>query len=124
MLEPINSTLVITSGLHQLDLIKLQLLTKEELKGIVEGNSKLYNDRIEDWLFFKVYMFYESPDDGDVPVSRPYKCTQIVHPKCVTAQNFFGLDTTKRKEKKFVLNESFVCKSGLCDIYKDVCDHD
>ena len=74
--------------------------------------------------FLKYTCVYEAPDDGDVPVSRPFKCTQFIHPKCVAAWKFFGLDKTKRQEKEFVLNECFVCKSGLCDIYKDVCDHD
>ena len=46
------------------------------------------------------------------------------HPQCVISWKFFGLDTTKRKENKCILNECFVCKSDLCDIYKDVYDHD
>ena len=41
----------------------------------------------------------------------------------ITAWKFFGLDKTN-KEKKFVSNECFVCKSGICDIYKDLYDHD
>jgi len=42
---------------------------------------------------------------------------------CVTVWKFFGLDQTN-KEKKSVSNECFVCKSGLCDLYKDLYDHD
>ena len=87
-------------------------------------NSKLYNDRIEERLSWKVCMFYESPDDGGVPVSRQFKCTHFFHPKCVTTWKFFGLDKTKRKEKKFISNECFGCKSGRCYIYKDLYDHD
>ena len=41
----------------------------------------------------------------------------------ITAWKFFGLDKTN-KEKKIVSNECFVCKSGLCDLYKDLYDHD
>ena len=44
-------------------------------------------------------------------------------PKCVTAWKFFGLDKAN-KERKFVSNECFVCKSGLCNFYKDLYDHD
>ena len=57
MFEPITITLVITTGLNELDLIKLKLPTEKELKSIVEGNSKLYNDRIEERLFCKVCIF-------------------------------------------------------------------
>ena len=57
--EPINSTLVFAAGLNELDLIKLKLPTKEEINGIVKGNFKLYNDRIEERLFCRVCMFYE-----------------------------------------------------------------
>ena len=73
--EPINSILVFAAGLNELDLIKLKLPTKEELNGIVEGNFKLYNDRIEERLFCRVCMLYEWPDDGGVPVYKPFKCT-------------------------------------------------
>ena len=45
------------------------------------------------------------------------------HPKCVTAWEFFGLDQTN-KEKNFFSNECFIYKSGLCDLYKDLYDHD
>ena len=41
MFEPIFSTLAFTTGLNELDLVKLKLPTKEELKGIIEGNSKM-----------------------------------------------------------------------------------
>ena len=124
MFESIFFTLVSTAGLNELDLIKLKLPTKEELKGIVEGNSKIYKDRMEDRVPCKVCMFYESPDDGDFLVSRPFKCTHFFHPKCITAWKFFGLDKKKRKENKFASNECFVCKTGICDIYKDLYDHD
>ena len=48
----------------------------------------------------------------------------FLSPKCVTTWKFFGLDKTKRKEKKFISNECVGCKSGLCYIYKDLYDHD
>ena len=112
--EPTYSTLVFTPGLKELDLIKLKLSIEKELKGIIEGNFKLYNDRIEKRFSCKVCNFYESPDDEGFLVSRPFKCTYFFHPKCVTTWKFFGLD----KER------CFVCKSGLCDIYKDLYDHD
>ena len=63
MFELVFSTLVFTAGLNELDLIKLKLPSKEELKIIVEGNSKMYNDSIEDRLSCKVCNFFESPDD-------------------------------------------------------------
>ena len=88
MCEPINSIIVFTTRLNELDLIKLQLLNKEELNGIVEGNFKMYNDRIEDRLSCKVCRLYESPDDGGVSFSRLFKCTHFFYPKCVTAWNF------------------------------------
>ena len=75
LFDAVNSTLVFTAGLNELDLIKLKLPTKEELKGIVESNSKMYNDRIEDRVSCKMCMFYESPDDGGLPAFRPFKCT-------------------------------------------------
>ena len=85
LFDAVNSTLVFTAGLNELDLIKLKLPSKEELKSIVEGNTEMYNDRIEDRLSCKVCNFFEIPDDGYLPVSRPFKCTHFFHPKCVTA---------------------------------------
>ena len=83
----------------------------------------MYNYRIDERLSCKVCIFYETPDDGCLPISRPIKCTHFFHPKCVTAWKFFGLNQ-KNKENKFVSNECFVCKNGLCDLYKDLYDHD
>ena len=57
MFEPVFYTLVFTAGLNELDLINLKLPFKEESKGIVEGNSEMYNDRIEDRLSCKVCNF-------------------------------------------------------------------
>ena len=85
LFEPVNSTSMFTTGLNEFDLIKLKLPYKEEFKGIVEGNSEMYNDRIEDRLSCKVCNFFKTPDDGCLPVSRPFKCTHFFHPKCVTA---------------------------------------
>ena len=63
LFESVDSTLVFTTGLNELDLIKLKLSSKEELKGIVEGNSEMYNDRFEDRLSCIVCNFFETPDD-------------------------------------------------------------
>ena len=57
LVEPVNSTSMFTTGLNEFDLIKLKLPSKEEFKGIVEGNSEMYNDRIEDRLSCKVLIF-------------------------------------------------------------------
>ena len=84
LFEPVNSTLVFTTVLNELNLIKLELPSKEELKGIVEGNLEMYNDRIEDILSCKMCIFFEIPDDECLPVARPFKCTHFFHPKCVT----------------------------------------
>ena len=67
--------------------------------------------------------FYQTPENGCLPISRPFKCTHFVYPKRVTAWKFFGLDQTN-KEMRCVLNECFVCKSGLCKLYKDLYDHE
>ena len=67
------------------------------------------NDRIEDRLSCKVYIYFETFNDGSLPVYRPFKCTHFCHPKCVTAWKFFGLDKTN-KEKKCVSNKSLVVK--------------
>ena len=58
LFESVDSTLVFTTGLNELDLINLKLPSKEESKGIVEGNSEMYNDRIEDRLSCKVCNFF------------------------------------------------------------------
>ena len=58
LFEPVNSTLVFTTVLNELNLIKLELPSKEELKGIVEGNLEMYNDRIEDILSCKMCIFF------------------------------------------------------------------
>ena len=46
----VNSTLVFQAALNELDLIKLKISYKEELKGIVEGNMEMYNIRIDERL--------------------------------------------------------------------------
>ena len=123
LFEDKDSTVVFQAALNELDLIKFKIPFKEELKCIFEGNMDMYSNRIDERLSCKVCNFYISPDDQGLPISRPFKCTHFYHPQCVTAWKFFGLDQTN-KEKKFVSNECFVCKSGLCDLYKDLYDHD
>ena len=118
-----DSTVVFQAALNELDLIKLKIPFKDELKCIVEGSMDMYNNRIDNKLSCKVCNFYETPDDGCLPISRPFKCTHFFHHKCVNAWKFFDLDQTN-KEKKTVSNECFVYKSGLCDLYKDLYDHD
>ena len=52
---------------------------------------------------------YESPDDGGLPVSRPFICTHFFYPKFVTAWKFFGLNKKSRKENIFFkMNVLFV----------------
>ena len=85
LFDDVNSTLVFQVVLNELDLIKLKIPYKEELKCIVEGNTEIYNIRIEDRLSCKVCIFFQTPDDGYLPVSRPFKCTHFFHPKCATA---------------------------------------
>ena len=101
MLEDKDSTVLFQAALNELDLIKFKIPFKEELKCIFEGSMDMYNNRIDERLSCKVCNFYESPDDGCLSISRPFKCTHFFHPKCVTAWKFFGLDQTT-KEKKFV----------------------
>ena len=60
----------------------------------------MYNIRIDERLSCKVCNFYQKAVVGCLPISRPFKCTHLFHPKCVTAWKFFGLDQTN-KEKKF-----------------------
>ena len=73
MYEPVNSTFVFSTGLNELDIIKLKLPNEVQLKTIIEGKFKLYNDRIEDRLSCKVCNFYELADDGGVSGLRPFK---------------------------------------------------
>ena len=75
----------------------------------------MYNSRIDERLSYN--------EDGCLPISRPFKCTHFFHTKRVTAWKLFSLDQTN-KEKNIVSNEYFVYKSGLCDLYKDLYDHD
>ena len=56
-----QSTLVFSTGLNDIDLIKLKLPSETELKYIAEGNNKLYNDRIEDRISCKGCKFYDKP---------------------------------------------------------------
>ena len=57
MYEPVNSTFMFFTRLNELDIIKLKLLNEGELKAIIEWNSKVYNDRIEDRLIGKIFNF-------------------------------------------------------------------
>ena len=75
LFDVVNSTLVLQAALNDLDLIKLKIPYKEELKGIVEGNMEIYNIRIDERLSCKVCNVYQTPEDGCLPISRPVKCT-------------------------------------------------
>ena len=59
MFGPVFSTLVFIAGLNELDLIKLKLPTKEELKGIIEGNSKMYSRYLVMCLIFMNHLTME-----------------------------------------------------------------
>ena len=96
LFDAVNSALVFQAALNELDLIKLTITYKGELKCIVEGNMEMYNCRIDEKLSCKVCNFYQTPENGCLPISRPFKCTHFFHPKCVTAWKFFGLDQTNK----------------------------
>ena len=66
LFEPVNSTLVSTAELNELNLIKLKLPSKEELIGIVEGKSEMYNHRIEDRLSCNMCKRFVTPDNENV----------------------------------------------------------
>ena len=63
LFDDVNSTLVFQAALNELDLIKLKIPYKEELKCIVEGNMEMYNIRIDERLSQKVCNFYQMPED-------------------------------------------------------------
>ena len=54
LFDAVNSTLAFQTALNELDLIKLKIPYKEELKFIVEGNMEMYNFRIDEILSCKV----------------------------------------------------------------------
>ena len=81
----------------------------------------MYNKIIEDILSCKVRNFYDAPDTGGVPDSRQFRFTHLFHPLCVTAWKVRGLKITKGEGHP---NQYFVCKSGICDKYIDLYDHD
>ena len=54
LFDAVNSTLAFQTALNELDLIKLKIPYKEELKFIVEGNMEMYNFRIDERLSCKV----------------------------------------------------------------------
>ena len=64
MFEPINSKLVFTAGLNELDLIKLKLPTKEKLKFIVEKTPsctmiELKKDYLVKYICFMNHLMME-----------------------------------------------------------------
>ena len=59
LFDAVNSTIVFQAVLNELDLIKLKIPYKEELKGIVEGNMEMYNIRIDERLSCKVCIFFK-----------------------------------------------------------------
>ena len=61
LFDAMDSTLVFQAALNELDLIKLKLPYKEELKRIFEGNMEMYNIRIDERLSCKVCNFYQTP---------------------------------------------------------------
>ena len=77
LFDDVNSTLVFQAVLNELDLIKLKIPYKEELKCIVKGNMDMYNIRIDKRLSCKVCNFYQTLEDRCLPISRPFKCTHF-----------------------------------------------
>ena len=63
LFDYVNFTLVFEAALNDLDLIKLKIPYKEELKCIIEGNMDMYNIRIDERLSCKVCNFYQTPED-------------------------------------------------------------
>ena len=63
LFDDVDSTVVFQAALNELDLIKLKIPYKEELKYIVEGRVDMYNSRIYERLSCKVCNFYQTPED-------------------------------------------------------------
>ena len=72
----------------------------------------MYNEIPKNRLSCKVYNFYDAPDSGGVLDSRPFKCTHVFHPLCVTVWKVHDLNITKGEGHP---NQFFVCKSGICN---------
>ena len=77
LFEPMVSILFFSGRLNELDVIKLKLPSEAGLKGITEGNKKLYNERIKYRLSWKVFNCYDVPDASCFPDSRPFNCTYL-----------------------------------------------
>ena len=109
-----------SAGLDELDPIKLNILSEAELNCIVEGNRKLYKDRIEDILSCRICNCYNVTDVGDILNSTPFQYLHYYYP--VYLSEWKNHDLTKGNSEGCP-NVYFVCGSILSGTYTDLYDY-
>ena len=92
-------------GLNEVDLTKLNILSQDELIGIVEWNICLYEEIIKHRLSCKMCKLYDVTEFGDISKSTPFQCLHCFHPLCVTDWNNHGLMI---RNSAGYLNECFI----------------
>ena len=107
-------------GLNEVDLIKLKILSEAELSGIVDGNRKLYEERIKDRLSCKLCNFYDVTEFGGIPNSNPFQYLHYFHPLCVTDWKKHSLMIGNGAGCP---NEYFGCRRNVTDQYTDLYDY-
>ena len=109
------------TGLNKVDLIKFKITSETGLNGIVEGNRKLYKDRIKDRLSCKRCNAYNITEFGSISNSTLFQCIHYFHPLCVTDWKNHGITIGNADGYP---NVFFVCRSNISNQYDDLYDYD
>ena len=123
VVERINTNLLMkcfdffSTGLNELDLIKFKIPSEAELNDIVEGNRKLYKDRIEDRLYCRICNSSDVTNVEGIPNSTSLLCLYYIHPLYVT--EWKNTDLTKGYGEGYP-NECFVCGGIISNKHTDV----
>ena len=83
-LEIENMKHVFSANLNELDLIKLKIPSESEICGIIAGERSMYDERIEEILCCNIFLRYDVPSFGGIPVAKSFQCLHFFHPQCVT----------------------------------------
>ena len=91
-----NMKFVFSTKPNEPDLMKLKIHSKAELRGIIQGDRTMYDERIKERLSCKICLKYDVLLLGGLPLAKPFQCLHYFHPKCIANWKEFGLTNKNR----------------------------
>ena len=73
-----------SAKLNELDLIKLKIPFESEMCGIIAGERSMYDERIQEMLCCNIFLRYDVPSFGGIPVAKSFQCLHFFYPQFVT----------------------------------------